>query len=93
MIKPVAIVNVSWSADHRVIDGATIGKLCYDGDCYTTIGSKISDSYHVSDDDHSNDDNNNYYYYYSQILECLEAAYRASRNDADDSSLVDSPTK
>ncbi len=33
MIKPVAIVNVSWSADHRVIDGATIGKLCYDGDC------------------------------------------------------------
>ena len=88
MIKPVAIVNVSWSADHRVIDGATIGKLCYDGDC-----SKISDSYHASDDDHSNDDNNNNYYYHSQILECLEAAYRASRNDADDSSLVDSPTK
>jgi len=87
VIKPIAIVNVSWSADHRVIDGATIGKLCYDGDY-----NIISDSYHASDDDHSNDDddynNNN-----SQILECLEAAYRASRNDADDSSLVDSPTK
>jgi hypothetical protein len=40
-----------------VIDGATIGKLCYDGDY-----NIISDSYHASDDDHSNDDddyNNN----------------------------------
>ena len=68
-----------------MIDGATIGKLCYDGD-----------SYHASDDDHSNDDDNNNHnnnYNDSQILECLEAAYRASRNDDDDSSLVDSPTK
>jgi len=26
-LKPVAVMHVSWSADHRVIDGATIAKF------------------------------------------------------------------
>ena len=27
IIKPQSIMNVSWSADHRVIDGATVAKF------------------------------------------------------------------
>lgn len=26
-VQPVTIMNVSWSADHRVIDGATVARF------------------------------------------------------------------